>query len=536
MEGFVEPSAIADQFEQFAKANGTRQPLPGVIQPRGLFDPTWHDFSGYYDPAGVRRRALYTMNFAVLREVAQKVAVVGAIHNTRLSQVRPFTQHVFDDEETGFRIKLKDPKATPTPQQEKAMRQIGEFFAHTGFTDFKGAEKRKDRFPQFVDKAVRECMTIDQNALSLQRDRAGRLIAFHTLDGATIHPVLRTRPYLDDESITFVQKINERVVETFTDTDIIFHFMNCRADIINNAFGYAPLEQAIDTVTGWLFSMAYNKEFFNTGAQPKGFFSFSPKQPIDPKAMVELQRQWVAMFRGVRGMWRVPFLQYDAKWQNLAPSNRDMEFNQYVQFLSALICALYKIDPSELGLKFSQSATISVGGQGGTDKQSKISHDRGLQDLLTYIKDLCNRIMEHQVGWEEYEFNFCGTEVKDESQEIDKDRKKVETYLTLNEVRAEHDKEPVPHGDVVLNPQYIQYIQSKEGMEAMGGMGGGMPGGAPEEPASEDELGGLLAGMSGPEMDEAVSGGLSSVFKSRQIPPVSITKEKDGRLHVQVGV
>lgn len=510
----VQDQAV-EMFNEFMKAKETKRPSAGIIQPKGMMEPSFLMHSSYYDVSGVRIRSLYTMNFRILREMARKTTIIAAIQNVRLSQLRPFTTISHVDDKPGYKIRLKDPDAKPTKKQKAEMADIEKFFERTGLTDFENAEKRKDRFPQFVEKLIREHLTLDQNTITLQQDRSGRLIAFHTLDGSTIHPVSDDKPYQGDPTIRYVQRVQGRVVEVFKDHEMIFHFMNHRADLVNNAFGYSYLEQSIDTITGWLFGMAYNKEVFNSSAQPKGFFSFNPKQPIDPESLQELRRQWIAMFRGIKGMWSVPFLQYDAKWNPVRPSNADMEYNNYIQLLSALICAVHKIDPQELGLKFNQSSQISIGGRGAGDaKQAAVSHDRGLQDLLTYTKDICNRIMERQEGWDEYELDFTGTEVEDKSKALDDDNKRVTTSYTLNEVRKEKDMPPVEHGDVVLNPTFIQYLTQKEMAEGMGGEPG-MEGGVGEEPGGfggEEEPGGdigsALAGMTEQDTAAAVEAGM----------------------------
>jgi hypothetical protein len=500
-------------FNEFLKAKATKRPSAGVIEPKGMMEPSFLMHSSYYDVSGVRIRSLYTMNFRILREMARKTTIIAAIQNTRLSQLRPFTEVSHVDDKPGYKIRLRDAEKKPSKKQKEEMAEIEKFFERTGFTDFKDAEKRKDRFPQFVEKLIREQMTIDQNTVTLQQDRSGRLIAFHTLDGSTIHPVSDSKPYQGNPDIRYVQRVQGRVVETFKDHEMLFHFMNHRADLVNNAFGYSYLEQAIDTITGWLFGMAYNKEVFNSSAQPKGFFSFNPKQPIDPESLQELQRQWIAMFRGIKGMWKVPFLQYDAKWNPVRPSNADMEYNNYIQLLSALICAVHKIDPGELGLKFNQSSQISIGGRGAGDAvQAAVSHDRGLRDLLTYTRDICNRIMERQQGWEDYEMSFTGVEVEDKSKALDDDGKRVKTYQTLNELRKEKDMDPLEHGDIVLDPTWVQYLTQKEMMAEQGGVEPGMEGGemgGAEAPGAD--LGEALAGMTGSETEGAIQEGMDEV-------------------------
>ena len=129
---------------------------------------------------------------------------------------------------------------------------------------------------------------------------------------------------------------------------------------------------SIDFITAWLFAMSYNKEQFNSGSQPRGFISFDG-DGINQESIEELQREWISMFRGIKGAWRTPFLR-GAKWNNIGGNNRDMQYNEYVQILAAWLCALHGTDPAELGIKFNRTQKALWKGEQPASKDTRTTY------------------------------------------------------------------------------------------------------------------------------------------------------------------
>lgn len=84
--------------------------------------------------------------------------------------------------------------------------------------------------------------------------------------------------------------------------------------------------------------------------------------------------------------------------------------------------------------------------------------------MLQFIE---NTVNHHIVSLfsDKYIFVFEGIKDKSESEQLQIDRDKVSNYLTVNELRAEKGLDTLEHGDIVLNPYYMQAQMS-------GGMGG----------------------------------------------------------------
>jgi hypothetical protein len=418
------------------------------------------------------------INFAILRSIAKKVGVVSSIHNLRASQLREFSKISYNDEEPGFRVKLIEKDATPTNRQKDEIKKIEEFIRYSGRTDYSGYEddERTNELPEIIELIARELLTIDQVALVPRFDRGGRFFDYWLLDAATIKRVDKSIGYQGDAGISFVQEIDYKVYETFTSKEILFYIMNRTTELRHVWYGCSPCEMAIELITSWIYSLQYNKEFFNSSAQPKGFFSFEGEN-IDTSELEDLQRQWQAMFRGVKNQFKTPFLNFNAKWNNIGPNNRDMEFNQYFQVLSSWIGAIYGVDMAELGLRLNQAQNVL---SENIEGKINVSADRGLKSLIFGITRVFNKLLKFGDWHKEYQIVATGVNVKNGKERVELEEKQTSIYMTVNELRAQKDMKPIEGGDIILNPTYLQNIQAKQ-QQKMGGMDEG------EEPQPDEQ-------------------------------------------------
>lgn len=169
-------------------------------------------------------------------------------------------------------------------------------------------------------------------------------------------------------------------------------------------------------------------------------------------------------------------------------------------------CAIYQIDPSEINFDLRGSA----GGQqpvfmGNNEAQQKISKDRGLKPLLRFFEDGLNRHIVHRID-PEFELAFVGLDAKSEEQSIELRQKQGMTHTTINELRELDDLPPIPHGDIVANPTYVNYLSQKEAAEQQGGVAGGMPGQPPGQPGQGQEMEQPYDGRMGAQGDEQTDG------------------------------
>lgn len=515
-------------------------PNPGVAARRELgANPPIRGFTenpfDAYAAKGIKER-VPRYQHAVLREIERKTPIVSAIVNLRCRQLRQFSTPTHDKDVPGFRIELLDEEAKPSKEDKAMAQRIAEWFVNTGYTDFPGSDRREDMLHDVMSRLGRETLTIDQIAIELRRNKKGKALDFWTLDGATIKRIYdggyRGQP--DDfdprayimggdtlyrrllneakqelippmHEIAYVQELSGRLVAAYTRQDIVFDHMNKRTDVRFYGYGYSLLEQAMAAITAFLFALQYNAEQFNSGTIPKIALAFKNGN-YSPEQLQGLQDEWIANFRGVQGQWRIPMFNGDVEPIDLLKSPKDMEHSQYMQFTGALISAIMGVDTAELGLRFQAAQNVL---SENMDARQKFSKDRGLLDQLGFQQVVFNKIMR-LAGWaNRFRFRFTGIAPTDKDAASKLRSEAVKTYMTIDEIRAREDLQPLPDGagKVILDATFMnQQMQREQTAQA------GAEGGAPVEGGGEGDAGAQKEGDAGTDeltdedLDELVSG------------------------------
>ena len=308
----------------------------------------------------------------------------------------------------------------------------------------------------------------------------------------------------DAENPRYVQVVNGTPRAWFDEWEMAFGVRNPRTDLLSNGYGFSEVEMLLTTITAHINAETYNRKFFSQGSSQKGILSFTGQVP--PDQLESFKRQWHQQVAGVQNAWRTPIVSggkdSELKWINLHSTNKDMEWGKYVEYLIKTICGVYQIDPMEIGFDISRNSTGGssngggIGGQGQQIERLKYSKDKGLDPLLRFIANMINEYVVWRLD-PEFEFEFVGLNVVGEKEQIDLDKTKIETYKTINELRAEHDLPPLKDptdiknaGDLVMNNNFIQAYQSlsQAGMGDKMGGGMGMEGGGEMSP--DGQMGG----------------------------------------------
>ena len=451
---------------------------PTEEKPRGLF----HDPYSVMDWGGWRQRPSI-LTYDTLRQMTISNTVIAAIIQTRINQVAQFAVPQQGPYDKGYRVILRDRrdknKAMTKAQQNKAT-EIERMLETTGYLLPDEKSYDRDSFRTFLKKIVRDCLTYDQVCIEKLRDRKGRISRFVALPAETIRPAVADIEHMDPkdrrERVAFVQVYEDSVIAEFGPDDLAFGVMNPRSDLRVNGFGFSPIEQIVRLVTAWLYGFEYNTKFFSQGSAIKGVINV--KGAIPDRQLRAFRRMWYSMVTGVQNSWKTPILNAeDLQWVSLHSNNREMEYAEWMNFLTKLICAVFGIDPMEINFIFGS------GGGGGSlfehrpnEQEVMESKDKGLRPLIEHIEDTIN----HHIVWElepDFEFAFTGLDAKAEGKERDARMLEVTKVKTIDEIRAEMDEPPLPdgQGEIILDPTFLQNVQGQqmgEEGEEDGGFGG----------------------------------------------------------------
>lgn len=426
-----------------------------------------------------------SLSYNILYQMSVKNSVVAAVLNTRVNQVSTFTKPArFSEDGIGYKIRLRDPLAVPTKEQQEVINSIELFLENCGFTD----DSDRDDFDTFIRKLVRDSLTYDQMCFEIIPDRKGRPAEIVAVDAATIRAA--SENYSADsswaqyapkknEEVKWVQVIDGTIVSWFTAKELAFGVRNPRTNINLQPYGFSELEMLIQQVTSHLYAEEYNSKYFSQGGTTKGIINIkSDPNGIGNKEQLEsFKRQWRAQVNGMTGSWKTPVLQVPdgIEYVNVSQSNRDMEYSQWVNYLINIVCAVYQIDPAEVNFSNNGGAAAqSSVFETSQEQKLKNSKDKGLKPLLRFIETIINKYVVSKFS-QDYVFAFTGLDDKSEEEKAELDSKQVKTWRTVNEIRKEHGEKPLENGDIILDPSYLNYIQQKEMAAQQGDMGMGMP-------------------------------------------------------------
>lgn len=442
----------------------------------------------------------FALSYEVLRSMA-RTNVIKAIVETRKEQISTFLEPQKDKYSTGFIIQKKkkwiggdSTNDKISKEEESKINEIYDFILNCGNI---GSSWSQDTFDVFVQKIMGDSLILDQATAEIIRDRGGRLSTFFAVDAGTIRVAdsyeqddyKRGEVEINGYTPTYVQVYMNKVLAEYYPWEMMFGVRNPSTDIRLNGYGKSELEDMIQTVTAILNADFYNSNFFKVGSAPKGILRYSGN--INPNTVDDFRKQWVAQVAGVQNMHKIPMINADKlDFINTQQSNKDMEYSRYQEFLIKISCAMYKIDPSEIGFPMQGSADSKPMFEGSGAERLKYSKDKGLKPLLKKLQFWLNKYIVSQLD-PNYELRFVGIDGEmTAEQELEQDIKKLSSFDTLNDVRARRDLKPLENGDIPLNPMYLQAMMMAQqgGEEANEAVEGGF--GEQDEQEGKEDWGG----------------------------------------------
>ena len=484
----IEKSLTSESFEEVVKAQsflaeqrkyGRKLPQPDIKSI--LWNPSEIGFTGkgYRDPNnGVTFNTLNRMG---------DIFIIKAVINTRIEQVQNFLKYSNDDQKPGYKIRYKqtpgveadvNTKKEMSKEDMRKVEYIVKFLEDGGENDKWECE---DNFQEFTRKVLNDSLRLDQLCFEVVRARNFEVKKYRAVDGALIRQLdtndprysqmfeqFRWHGYLPRYAMVWDGQIirhpvtNEYVA--FYPWELGYGIRNKTSNVLRNGYGCSELETLMEIVTWVLWGMQYNGNFFKQGSQPKGFINVK-NQNIDGGTLNEFRQEWKQTMSTVYNSHKIPVIQgIDLEWIDLQQTNRDMEFTEWIKFLMVLVCAVYRMDPSELGFQFQDAAR--VWGSEGQRERLDHSKQKGLTPLLIFYQNILNKYIISEID-DRLELVFTGIEIEDEATQVDLDKKKSEAgFVSLEDMFEKYSGRKFnPEKDTILNQVY----QSAQQAKMMGG-------------------------------------------------------------------
>ena len=313
-------------------------------------------------------------------------------------------------------------------EMDQRRKKVEEFLLNCGEVEDRGFESKRWNFDTFLRAIVRDTLTYDFISTEIVRDQAEKPHHFFPVDASTIRfaaPSLKnyknlpsaqigldiTYPEkqveylenetdaleldeekLDDDEYKYVQVIRGNIERAFTQKELKVGIRNITTDIYSNGYGISELELLITLVTSHLNTEYYNQSYFTQGFSAKGILHL--KAPINRRKLETIRIQWQHMLKGARNSFQTPIFagMDDVQWIPLTQNHSDIEFQGWMNYLIKLICAIYQIDPTEIGYGMNEEGG-SGGGLSGDNTAEKVSLslDKGLSTFNEIYRELYKR-------------------------------------------------------------------------------------------------------------------------------------------------
>jgi HK97 family phage portal protein len=391
-------------------------------------------------------------SYAALRNIAQS-PMIAAIIQTRANQIAEFATETADDN-IGFEIQLKDKHRAPTEEEQRKMNELREFMKSCGSqpVDFELT------FESFLRQIVRDSLIYDQANFEIIRNKKGEIVAFAPVDASTIRRSTMTQQEQakgrrDPEGIHYIQIVNNKIVAEYKAKDLCFGIRRPRTSLELNGYGFPELEEAYQSLQNLYNAETYNASTFTNGISAAGLIAVKSK--MNAKTFRAFRREFYQMLTGVNNSKRTPLIQLDPEANeniesiNLSKSNQEMEYEKWVQYLMKTVCAIFQIDPAEIGFVFSaEGQTSSVF---GTDPAQRVlmGQEKGLRPLVRSIEGWLNKWLINEIN-PAFEIKFIGLDslsTKEKMMIKDSQLK----YMTINELRQLEDLKPLEFGDALYD-------------------------------------------------------------------------------------
>lgn len=417
----------------------------------------------------------YALSYMTLKRMS-KTPIINSIIKTRKNQIADFAEPQENKYSTGFVIRKK-PKGGIEQKMDNRDKKIA--FSITDFI-LKGgnvSQWKHDDFDTFIRKIVDDSLVYDQMTFECVRNRRGQIESFMATDASTfrIADSFFDKDYdnaffaRNGASVwqdrndfgkkihgyypSFVQVYQNVKVNEFYPWELCFGVRNPSTSIYANGYGVSELEELINVVTSMLWGDEYNRRFFSQGSAPKGLLRI--KGSNNEAALQQFKQQWQSMITGVMQAWKTPVVEADVDWIDLQKNNRDMEYTSWMEYLIKLSCAIYSIDPTEIGWDISRGSSGGGLFEGSQEQRLKHSKDKGLYPLLKFIQRKINKYIIEQIN-PDFELIFVGLNGLSIDEELKMDIDKVNSFMTVNEAREKHELKPLEGGDSPNNATFVQ--------------------------------------------------------------------------------
>lgn len=444
-----------------------------------------------------------TLSYYVLRQVAERSLLISACVSTRKHQKVRFCQVAQRSNrgKVGYRV-------VHARQHEK------DFVVPKGFQDLcREAEAMlakpwrvywndgvvfdevEPTLASFMSKITEDELVINRPCVELGLDLNRVPRTFGAIDGANVIPTFAALKYLTsinrdmpkdfastwtaykqtlqmvgdkykidlDERTAWIYMLQGRPTAGFRQDELIVAPFLPVSNVFLAGYPKSMVEQAIWGVLAEIMAMTANSRYFEFGSMAETLIAI--KGNYQDKHIKDIEQIFQGNLSGVPGMFRVPIIALaggkdDIDVIKVKENHKDMLFDVYVQKLTNLICAIFRMHPSEINEAPRAGDNSSTLQQASQKQQINMSQEQGLETSLEHDKihifdPILHRVdpnlrMEWEYGRQEADQLLLA--------------QGYATFATVNEQRSMMGMDPLDddeQGNAIANPAIMQAKQAE---------------------------------------------------------------------------
>lgn len=404
---------------QFLKANPN---------PTGLaFDPSYRLMgeTGKYSPLVKPSK----VSFHVLRQLSRANAIVRLCVDTLKHKVS----------RQSWAIMPIDEEAKPEAYQEQ-IDYVTKLL--------KKPNPNNETFRTLTEKTIEDILVLDQADWELIRNPKGEICEIYSLDGATIRPVYNKFGQYQDPAYLQYLPANYNLSNpdaAFSMSELIHMMQNPQTDTWHFGYGMSPVEAVILAATNFLNADIYQGEVFTKGNLSQIMISLGKN--AQPAQVKQFREFLITQMQGQN--YSVPVIggSDDPKVLPLAPSQKDAQYMEYVQWEARVIVGAFGLSPQDIGLNLDQYKAEG-------EVQAELSAAKGYASLLDLLAEYINQELiweglgETNPAYKELQFVWTNTDKVNEKERADVAKIDIEMGAkTVNEYRLGQGLDPLPGGD-----------------------------------------------------------------------------------------
>lgn len=319
---------------------------------------------------------------------------------------------------------------------------------------FRSPNPKGESWRSFIEPVVEDILVLDQGAIEVEKTAGARLssvnpvaylwgkdaarIAFDTTwDGKDVE---KPRYYELDGT-------GKQVVAYNTD-ELIIIIAN---PVTYSPIGLSPLEVLAETIESDLNAAAYNSKAVQM-ATPPGVLHLG--EGVRPDQVDAFKAYWEAEVAG-KSQMAITGGGKGMQWLPLASSNRDMQFMEWQIYLARKICAVFGVQPQDIGISFDVNKSTS-------ETSAAFTYDNGIAPLCDLIAEYMTREV---VARYDENLRFVFTEVGRTSQQAVAEYNKMALgglpWLRINDALRERGQDGIGElGDQILLQTPKGYVPS----------------------------------------------------------------------------